>query len=98
MIVDKSLEEYGRILAHLFAFLVLPVKTSLPLIHTRKRETASSISGVVAIKVDDILGVLFGVWSRRLRPCLAVQPNMHGDSSSCFERLAAILARDSAGS
>ena len=97
MIVDKSLEEWQDSCALVCILGPSCEDKFAPHPHSEEGDSLLYFRRV-AIKVDDILGVLFGVWSRRLRPCLAVQPNMHGDSSSCFERLAAILARDSAGS
>ena len=97
MIVNKSLEEWQDSCA--LVCILFPSREHQFSPHPHPEERNGLLDfGCVSVKVDEILVVLFGVSSRRLRPRLAVQPNMHGDSSSSLERLAAILARVSAGS
>ena len=97
MIVDKSLEEWQDSCALVCILGPSREHQFSPHPHSEKGDSLLDFS-CVAIKVDEILGVLFGVWSRGLRPCLAVHANVHGDPGSRLERLAAVLARDSAGS
>ena len=97
VIAGNSLEE-GQDSRHLVCILGPSRENQFPPHpYSEKRNSLLDV-GRVAIKVDEILVVLFGVLGRRFGPLLAMQLNMHGDSSSRLERLAAILARNSAGS
>ena len=92
MIVDKSLEERQDSCALVSILCPSREHQFAPHPHSEKRNCLLDLS-CVAIKVDEILVVVFGVWNRGLRPCLAVQPNMHRDPSSSLERLTTVLAK-----